>query len=706
MKTIFLPAMLLAAATTFATAPATDPTTRPDTSRGDKMLADYFRNETELLASRCLADIHTADDWNQHKEEYRRQLLEMLGLWPMPEKSDLHPTVTGKIDSDEFTVERLHFQSLPHLYVTANLYLPKKLDKPAPAILYVCGHSHMKVKNISFGNKTGYQHHGEWFARNGYVCLIIDTVELGEIEGIHHGTYNLGMWWWQSRGYTPAGVETWDGIRALDYLCSRPEVDKDRIGITGRSGGGAYSWYIAAVDDRIKVAAPVAGITDLKNHVVDGCVEGHCDCMYMNNTYRWDYGQVAALISPRPLLIGNSDKDSIFPLDGVSHIHQQVRRIYKLQGAEKNLGLLITEGPHKDTQDLQVPVFRWFNRFLKNDTGTIDKVATKFFEPAQLRVFDHLPQDQINTRIQDTFVPMAPPPVIPESAEKWAQMRDGWLAKLREKVFAGWPKEGAPPPHQLSRAVVHNDVAMGTMEWTPQHDVHLRCYVTMLGEMMGKPLPRSIIIEVLDEPEWEQWLSQARSEFADVLRDEPPTPIEPNGFAAIRKRMEAGSAMIIWLAPRGVGATAFTADRKKRTALLRRYALLGQTLDGMRVLDLCGGFHRDQKPFVWNQNGAADATEPPSITVEASGRMAGIVVYATLFQPEKVRLILHHPPTSHRDGPELLNVLQFMDMPQAIAMAAEHAQVTIDGANEADWAYPLAVAKALKWNEDCVRITK
>ena len=102
-------------------------------------------------------------------------------------------------------------------------------------------------------------------------------------------------------------------MRALDYLQSRKEIDPERIGATGRSGGGAYSWFIAAIDDRIKVTVPVAGITDLENHVVDGVVEGHCDCMYFVNTYRWDYPQLAAMVAPRPLLISNTDKDRDLP---------------------------------------------------------------------------------------------------------------------------------------------------------------------------------------------------------------------------------------------------------------------------------------------------------------------------------------------------------------------------------------------------------
>ena len=287
---------------------------------------------------------------------------------------------------------------MPGLYVTADLYVPKNLKGPAPAILYGCGHSSVKTNGISYGNKVDYQRHGIWLARHGYVCLMLDTVQLGEIEGIHHGTYREGMWWWNSRGYSSAGAEAWNCIRALDYLETRPEVDKTRFGVTGRSGGGAYSWWIAALDDRIQVACPVAGITDLQNHVIDGTVEGHCDCMFCVNTYRWDYAQVAALVAPRPLLICNSDKDAIFPLDGVARLHEKVRRIYDLYDAADKLGLLITEGPHKDTQELQVPVFRWFNRFLKKEQPLIEDAAVPLFTAQQLKVFEQLPSDEITSK--------------------------------------------------------------------------------------------------------------------------------------------------------------------------------------------------------------------------------------------------------------------------------------------------------------------
>lgn len=272
--------------------PAAEKDSQP--SEGDRLVKEYFASETAKLSEAAFAEIETLEDWTEQREKYRREMNEMFGLDPMPAKTDLNAVITGELQSEEFTVEKLHFQSMPGLYVTANLYRPKNVTEPLPAILYVCGHGRVKVDGISYGNKATYQHHGSWFARNGYVCMIVDTIQLGEIEGMHHGTYRYGKWWWNNRGYTPAGVEAWNAIRAIDYLQSRDDVDGERIGVTGRSGGGASSWWAAALDERVKVAVPVAGITTLYNHIVDGCVEGHCDCMYMVNTYRWDYAKLAA----------------------------------------------------------------------------------------------------------------------------------------------------------------------------------------------------------------------------------------------------------------------------------------------------------------------------------------------------------------------------------------------------------------------------
>lgn len=676
-----------------AGAPNTRPSTLPAGTIGptaaDRALADYFRHETAAIAQRCLSDIRTLDDWKARREEYRRQLAEMLGLWPMPVRTELNARVTAKTDQAEFMVERFYFQSMPHLYVTADLYVPKGLKAPAPAVLYVCGHSEVKKNNISYGGKVDYQKHGAWFARNGYVCLVIDTIQFGEIEGIHHGTYDHGMWWWQSRGYTPAGVEAWNGMRALDYLATRPEVDMTRVGMTGRSGGGAYTWWVAALDDRVKVAAPVAGITDLRNHVVDGCVEGHCDCMYMVNTYRWDFPLVAALVAPRPLLICNSDKDTIFPLDGVYRLHQKVRRIYQLYGADNNLGLIITEGPHKDTQELQVPVFRWFNRFLKGEQGLVDKVAVDFFQPPQLRVFEELPEEQVNTTIQETFVPKAPPPAIPGSSEDWARQRDAWVAALKEKTFGGWPEAPGPLDVRQAFSVRRDDVNLRAYDFASQHDVVLRLFVAGAGDQP----PKQIVLSVLDEDDWRRWSSRMSVGFEKELEGESPPP-DPDGFEKLVRELRSGGEAMAWIAPRGIGLTRWNPDPKKQTQIRRRFALLGQTLDGMRVYDV--------RRAIQAVRSIEDLSSVP-LRLRGRGRMAGVVLYASLFEPKIERLELADLPKSHRQGPDLLNVLKTLDIPATVAMAAERCEVLISEENSSDWQYPRTVAANLGWGADRVQ---
>src|SRR5438132_3271984 len=127
--------------------------------------------------------------------------MDMLGLWPIPEKTPLTPTITASFEHEGVLIDNLHFQSKPGLYVTANLYRPKALSrKRLPTVLYVCGHSN-KGRD---GNKSAYQDHGLWFASNGYICLVLDTLQLGEIPGVHHGTY--GRPWNHLNAYEKDGT--------------------------------------------------------------------------------------------------------------------------------------------------------------------------------------------------------------------------------------------------------------------------------------------------------------------------------------------------------------------------------------------------------------------------------------------------------------------------------------------------------------------
>lgn len=668
---------------------------------GDEMLAEYLEQRTVQIEDSFLAEVESKDDWNRMKESYREQLGEMLGLSPDRPRADLKATVTGKLQGDGFIVEKLHYQSSPGLYVTGNLYLPadRKKDEKFPAILYVCGHGRVKKDGVSFGNKVHYHHHGAWFARNGYVCLTLDTIQLGEIEGIHHGTYSKNMWWWVSRGYTPAGVEAWNGIRGIDYLQSRSEVDPERIGVTGRSGGGAYSWWIAALDERVKAAVPVAGITSMRNHVVDGCVESHCDCMYQVNSKRWDFAMISSLVAPRPLLISNTDKDGIFPLEGVLDIHAKTRKLYRLLGAEGNLGLQIAEGPHKDTQDLRVHAFSWFNRFLKkqNPPPLIDKPATKYFEPEQLKVFKKNPADEKTSSIHETFVPVASAPPIPKGRDAWEKYRDKVRKELDEKVLGAWPKKSPEAKGETLADLSSGGIRFSVHRFVSQEPWKLSLYLVHRDGLARENLDL-VVLNVLDADGWNDFAASYGKPFGKGFPKGLQLPAhDAKAFDSERKMFKNHKWAMAYVVPRGIGPTAWSGDARKRNQILRRFYLLGETLDSMRAYDVvrCAGTLR-----------SVEGMSKVPLWMQANGQMAANLLYASLHIPAVTRLDLHDLPRSHREGPAYLNVLRVLDLPQAVALASERTRVVLYQPDGKYDNFPLRVAGALEFGPKAVTVRK
>ncbi len=666
---------------------AADPA--PDTARGDKLRDAYFRREVQRIADASLADVKTKADWEKKRPELRRQFLDMMGLWPLPPRSDLQATVTGRVDADNFTVEKLHFQSLPGLYVTANLYVPKNLKGPAPAVLYVCGHGNTVVDKVSYGSKVNYQHHPAWFASNGYVCLILDTLELAEIQGEHHGTSRRDMWWWQALGYTPAGIECWNAMRALDYLESRKEVD-------------ATSWWLAAADDRVQCIIPIAGIADLKSHVVEGypgrlkagVVTGHCDCMYFVNTYRWDFDIVLALCAPRPLMLGNSDADDIFPVPGYRHVADKARRIYDLYGAGDRFVLLETKGPHKDTPELREGAFKWMNRWLKNGTGPISDPERPKFTPQQLKVFGRLPEDELNTTIQETFIKPArlEVPQSPEVAREWWKNKaPELLAALEKQVFAGWPKDPPALNARLVEDVKNDGVRLRAFDFVSEDEVELRLWL-LTAEKVDKPA--LLVLNALDEDGWKEWCADLGPAFAKALQLTTEPKRDDGKFMQNKRALEANKWALAAVAPRGVGPTRWSEadpfDPKKPAGhqIRRRFALIGQTLDGQRVWDV--------RRALASLRTVEDLKGVP-LWLQGKKEMAGIALYAGLFEPDVVRLDLWHPPATHRRGPTFLNVLRVLDMPQALALALPR-QVKLnvkDDAEAKEWDWALRLQAAL-----------
>src|SRR6476620_7151956 len=203
--------------------------------------------------------------------------------------------------------------------------------------------------------------------------------------------------------------------------------------------------------------------------------------MYTINTYRWDYPQLAALIAPRPLMIFNSDRDKLFPFDGVVDIYQKVRRLYELDGKGDDIALQMAAGPHQDLQVLQLSALQWFDWHLIRENRRIETAAKDYFQPEELKVFDKLPADQVNTRIHETFVPFADEPKPPSSKAEWQSQRDRWTAELRAKCFAGWPSEqpseANPPRLQPLFEAAADGMQFSAFDFESQSGVTLRLYL-------------------------------------------------------------------------------------------------------------------------------------------------------------------------------------------------------------------------------------
>jgi hypothetical protein len=387
--------------------------------------------------------------------------------------------------------------------------------------------------------------------------------------------------------------------------------------------------------------------------------------MFMVNTYRWDYPLVAALVAPRPLLICNSDKDTIFPLDGVLRLHEKVRRVYDLYGASDKLGLLITEGPHKDTQELQVPVFRWFNRFLKNDTSLVREAAEPRFTAQQLKVFDKLPTDEISSKCYEHFTQLA--------SESHPLPADEALASLGSKTFGAWPSLAASPSTRELSSAEKEGIRFSVHEFESQPGMVLRYYMAQPAEAR----PEAIHLQIVDESAWHEQLKLGRIAFGKSLGEElaiapgegsSPTAEETGHLGKWFRYIKENRAAYVTFTPRGVGLTALGGDEKYRVQVRRRFMLLGQTLAGMQTWD----FRRAAQSIKHLQG-----LENVPLHLHASPAMTEVGTFATLFEPGIASLTLPEPPRSDKQASDFLNWSRIVTPAQLLTLAQGRTKVQI-----------------------------
>ena len=403
----------------------------------EAMMDDYYRYVAESLPH-IQRHYSTLAEWESARQEIKRGLSSAMGGLS-DERTPLNPRIVGRVEREDYVVEKIVFESRPNFPVTSNLYLPSHAAFPAPAVIHVHGHAREHGKRYEL-----YQSVSIGLAKRGYVVFFIDASGHGERspQGHNEGFAMLP-------GDLPLeGLQMWDNMRALDYLCTRGEVDVQRIGCTGCSGGGNQTMYLSALDERIAVSAPVAAVTLYKDLFFRGI---GCACECVPNVLRYgEQDAILGLIAPRPLLIAAGIRDAIFPIVGAREVHDRLRSIYRLYGAADRLAIAEEYVQHGYHKPMREAVYGWFDRWLmKRGDGRPQEEGEVVPEPPTedtLNCFpggSFPPDSETILTVYAKHLKHKPEPVAPKATEKVQSWQDKLRGNIIGRVFGGFPPKSA-----------------------------------------------------------------------------------------------------------------------------------------------------------------------------------------------------------------------------------------------------------------------
>ena len=593
-------------------------------NRFPRMVQEFFvarENEIHRERLKRLAALKTRADAEAYVRTVRDRIRQAFG--PVPEKTPLNARVTRVVERDAYRIEHVLFESRPGFLVSANLYLPKDRSFPLPGVVASCGHS-VNGKAIDT-----YQSFSQGLARLGYVVLIFDPIGQGErlqyvdanwkpMHGTGTGEHNYAgiqqvlvdehFWAWRA----------WDGIRALDYLLTRKEVDPRHLGITGNSGGGTMTTWLCGVEPRWTMAAPSCFVTEIRRNMENELGADIEQCPPRVLALGLDHEDFLAALAPKPVIVLAKEKD-YFDARGNEAAYERLKRLYRLLGAEDNVDYFIGPTYHGYSQENREAMYRWFNRCTRiSDVSREPALALEKEETLWCTPKGHVAELQSKPIYLFTQ----------QKARALAANRNGVVGDLLRAVndVLRLPMASGVPEFRILRPLPDRKYPMRyALPYMVETDpgVHAIVYRLTREPLLSRP-PRDTNTAVL-------YVSHESAD--DELRSEP----------LVRELIDGNPGAAFYACDvRGIGEsepqTTNLTDRGEYStdyfyashAMMLDYPYIGQrTFDVLRVLDWLKGWGHGQIHLAARGSGALPAT------------------FAALLAPAVVKVTLRHALTSY-----------------------------------------------------------
>jgi cephalosporin-C deacetylase-like acetyl esterase len=540
------------------------------------------------------------------QQQLLRDLQRLVG--PLPERTPLHARTLGVIDCEGYRIERVLFESRPRHHVTANLYLPDETSRPVPGVLVPCGHSNNGKASAA------YQSACVLLALNGCAALIYDPIGQGERhqlpDPIGHGTneHTLVGVGTLLVGWNTATFRIWDGLRSMDYLASRPEVDSKRLGCTGNSGGGTMTTWLMALDDRISVAAPSCFITTLERLFK---TIGPQDCEQHfpgQGPAGIDHTDFITMRAPKPTLVLAAEQD-FFDFDGTRTAAREAEAVYRLLGQPQRIGLFSHDDEHGFSRPRREAAVHWMRRWLCEDDRPVSEPELTLQTDAALQV----------TAAGQVVGEFAEERTVVDFSRERAE-------ELREARAARWASQSTVERQGMLREAIRmsgrvNHDAHGVSVGTLQRDGY--SIEKFRLEREGHPvLPALLCVPKANVP------AEGHKRPLVIYVDSAG---KAAGFAPggeIERQLARGQ-LVLAVDLRGHGETADVKQGGRylndafRTAMLAMH--VGRPLLGQRIEDLIAAFNfARQHPLV----------DPNAVHVVAIGRTGPVAQHAAVLDPQ------------------------------------------------------------------------